>query len=262
VTFTFLPLRFEFRARETICFPPDKAANVLRGALGMALHDTPGWSAIFHPEASAGPSGFASPPRPFVFRVRHLDGVQIQPRMPFHVDMNVFRNDPADVVALRDAFAAFPGAELIAVGGSSVTLDLSPRAAPGAIEIDFLTPTELRHNNELVPRPEFPVLFARIRDRIANLRRLYGAGTLDLDFAGMDERAMQIRMTHCDIGQKQIERRSGRTGQSHPIGGFRGSARYEGPLGEFLPWLEAARHTGVGRQCVWGKGEIAVRGIT
>jgi len=33
-------------------------------------------------------------------------------------------------------------------------------------------------------------------------------------------------------------------------------AEYEGQLGEFIPYLEAAQWTGVGRQCVWGKGEI------
>ncbi len=54
------------------------------------------------------------------------------------------------------------------------------------------------------------------------------------------------------------ERRSGRTGKTHPIGGFIGSADYEGELAEFLPFLEAARWTGVGRQTVWGKGEISV----
>jgi hypothetical protein len=55
-----------------------------------------------------------------------------------------------------------------------------------------------------------------------------------------------------------IERRSSRTGQTHPIGGFQGTVEYTGPLDEFLPYLEAARWTGVGRQAVWGKGEIAV----
>jgi hypothetical protein len=53
-----------------------------------------------------------------------------------------------------------------------------------------------------------------------------------------------------------IERRSSRTGQVHPIGGFVGEAEYEGDLAEFVPYLHAARWTGVGRQTVWGKGEI------
>ena len=40
------------------------------------------------------------------------------------------------------------------------------------------------------------------------------------------------------------------------IGGFIGTAEYEGPVAEFLPILRAARWTGVGRHCVWGNGEI------
>jgi hypothetical protein len=56
-----------------------------------------------------------------------------------------------------------------------------------------------------------------------------------------------------------IRRRSSRTGQTHGIGGFTGFAEYEGDLAEFLPWLEAAQWTGVGRQSVWGKGEIRLQ---
>ena len=33
---------------------------------------------------------------------------------------------------------------------------------------------------------------------------------------------------------------------------------YRGDLAAFLPYLRAARWTGVGRQTVWGKGEIEV----
>jgi CRISPR-associated endoribonuclease Cas6 len=53
-------------------------------------------------------------------------------------------------------------------------------------------------------------------------------------------------------------RKSGRTGQVHPIGGFTSEAEYVGPLAEFLPWLRAARWVGVGRQTVWGKGDLRV----
>jgi len=44
----------------------------------------------------------------------------------------------------------------------------------------------------------------------------------------------------------------------HSLGGFTGEAEYEGDLAEFLPWLRAARWVGVGRQTVWGKGELRV----
>ncbi len=56
-----------------------------------------------------------------------------------------------------------------------------------------------------------------------------------------------------------MQRRSSRTGQTHSIGGFIGEAEYEGDLREFVPFLRAAKWTGVGRQTVWGKGEIEVK---
>jgi hypothetical protein len=65
-------------------------------------------------------------------------------------------------------------------------------------------------------------------------------------------------MTRCEIQHVDIVRRSSRTGQIHPIGGFVGDAEYEGELTEFVPVLSAAQWTGVGRQTVWGKGAIAV----
>jgi CRISPR/Cas system endoribonuclease Cas6 (RAMP superfamily) len=81
---------------------------------------------------------------------------------------------------------------------------------------------------------------------------------MDIDFRAMAERASLVRMTAVDMHFRNAARRSSRTGQRHAIGGFIGSAEYEGPLTEFIPWLEAATFTGVGRQTTWGKGEIRV----
>ena len=65
-------------------------------------------------------------------------------------------------------------------------------------------------------------------------------------------------MTRCDLRTTFAERTSGRTGQVHPLGGFVGDVEYVGSLGKFMPYLRAARWTGVGRQTVWGRGEIQV----
>ena len=64
-------------------------------------------------------------------------------------------------------------------------------------------------------------------------------------------------MTRCEIQHVDAERTSRATGQTHSLSGFTGSAEYEGEIAEFIPYLEIARWTGVGRQTVWGKGEIA-----
>lgn len=272
--FELLELRLDFRARDALHFPLGKAANVLRGAFGMALPRAAGdfGARLFAPPAPAdGPSGLADPPRPFAFRVRHLDGASLRPGEAFHAGLNLFTLDRA---AQDAAVAAFdyaagegfgPGRGRAALCGCSarpVSIDLAPRPhTPARIRVEFLSPTELKDEGRIAERPEFQILAARIRDRIGALRLLYGGGPLDLDFAAFGERAAAVRTIGCELHDVALERRSSRTGQTHPIGGFTGSADYEGELGEFLPYLEAARWTGVGRQAVWGKGEIAVSPI-
>lgn len=110
----------------------------------------------------------------------------------------------------------------------------------------------------MLREPLFGILMARIRDRISTLRALYGAGPLEMDFREFGERAAAVRLSSRDVRHVDAERQSRRTGQRHPLGGFVGTAAYEGDLAEFVPYLEAAAHTGVGRQTVWGKGEIAI----
>jgi|YNPNPStandDraft_1061719.scaffolds.fasta_scaffold23774_1 hypothetical protein len=311
-TFALYAFRFRFRAAESLCFPPGKAGNVVRGAFGTIfrklacvpecsdvrscpVRQTCPYARIFEPIASGrAPSGLADPPRPFLFRASHLDGRRLAAGEPFHFDVHIFElRDPALAYFVL-AFAQLareglgPGrrrAELVGVDqlasdrsvlaevfdGSSFTqggalapleLDLSPR--PGRVRrvrVRFLTPTELKEAGEPVERPEFRVLFARIRDRLSTLRALYGPGPLEIDFRGMGERAERVRLVRSALRRAETTRRSSRTGQRHPLGGFIGEAIYEGELAEFLPYLEAAQWTGVGRQTVWGKGVLEVAPI-
>jgi hypothetical protein len=142
-----------------------------------------------------------------------------------------------------------------------MTLSLAPEAERvERVRVRFVTPTELKSGQQLAERPEFGVLAGRIRDRLSTLRELYGEGTLQIDFRGFGERAARVKMTRCEIGRVEVARRSSRTGQVHPIGGFVGEAEYEGELGEFVPYLRAGKWVGVGRQTVWGKGRQTVWG--
>jgi hypothetical protein len=120
-------------------------------------------------------------------------------------------------------------------------------------------PTSRRESGD--DAPEFGILARRIRDRISTLRALYGSGPLDIDFKAFGECAAHIQMTRCEVSRVEAERVSKGTGQRHSLGGLTGFAEYEGELAAFLPYLEAARYTGVGRQTVWGKGEISVEEI-
>lgn len=221
----------------------------MRGAFGSALKrlDEKAYFAFFTPtapSAEALPSGLRDLPRPFVFRLRDSE-----------IGINLFRISSLDLVCrvmldLDLELAAHP--EILrlslAVPNGDATEDLQ------RLRIRFLTPTELKG----ATKPEFGPLLARIRDRVSTLRGLYGAGPLDLDFRAFGERAARVHLTRCELQTVDEERISKGTGQRHAIGGFTGVAEYEGLVAEFLPYLEAARWTGVGRQTVWGKGEIDV----
>jgi len=198
-----------------------------------------------------------------VFRAAHLDGTTADTEKQFWFDVNLFdtRDVPPKhfVSAFEELARSGLGprrgrADLASVEHLhrvSILLDDAP-ADVRRLRVEFKTPTELKGGD----RPEFGVLFARIRDRISTLRALYGSGALEIDFRAMGARAGAVNMTRCELRHVDAERRSSRTGQVHGIGGFVGVAEYEGELGEFLPYLEAARWAGVGRQCVWGKGEL------
>jgi len=269
--FELLRLRFSLRAEGRVRFQAI-AANTLRGAFGYALRDTAPeeFERIFSPRAPGrGPSGLADLPRPFVLRSRHLDGADFEAGQPFGFDAHLFdvRQPLAEVfttaiaeMGRRGIGEAAGRAALDGAEPAAITLSLAPGLQPiGVCAVDFLTPTELKSNDGLAGQPLFPVVFARVRDRIATLQSLYGERPFDLDFRGMGERAGAVGMTASEIRLVEAARRSSRTGQRHPIGGFIGSASYSGPLAEFVPWLQAAAFTGVGRQTTWGKGEIRVR---
>ena len=246
------------------------------------------YARIFEPASlGGGPSGLADWPRPFVFRAAHLDGAIIPDGRPFHFDLHVFLREPA-LAQFAQTFARLAedglgprrgrarltsvwlldrrdnpglqvhdGAALLADNPPPpLSVPLAPAAHVCEVRIDFVTPTELKSGEQLAARPEFPILFARIRDRISTLRALYGAGPLDIDFQAMGEQATSVQMTRCELRQVDVTRRSARTGRTHSLGGFVGSAVYHGELTAFIPFLETAYWTGVGRQTVWGKGEI------
>jgi CRISPR-associated endoribonuclease Cas6 len=246
-------------------FFPGPAGNIVRGALGTILRRvTPveDYARIFEPTSKgaggggAGPSGFADWPRPFVIRAASLDGQTIKPGDPFSFELNLFdMRNPALEQFIR-AFADW--AELRSVEHSQMALELSPGSkSVRHIRVEFQTPTELKTAAGVGPA-EFSVLLARARDRLSTLRSLYGAGPLEIDFRGLTDRARCVKTVRCELTPVALERRSSRTGQRHRIGGFIGSAEYEGDLAEFLPYLEAAHWTGVGRHCTWGNGQIRV----
>jgi hypothetical protein len=109
------------------------------------------------------------------------------------------------------------------------------------------------------------VVAARAVDRIAALTHFYAHPVWNWsDFISARRTllncAERLQLIQADLRPVAVNRRSSRTGQSYRLQGFVGQVRYRGPasaIQTLLPWLTAARFTGLGRHTVWGKGEIA-----
>ena len=126
-----------------------------------------------------------------------------------------------------------------------------------AIRIYFQTPTELKSDGEITEPQEFSILLGQICTRLNRIAALYGSSELNLDCRSLRSQAAGVALTGTSLRRVDISRRGTRSGQTHPIGGFVGSIDYAGDLTQFLPLLEAASFTGVGRHTVWGNGEIS-----
>jgi hypothetical protein len=223
--------------------------------LGLVLDEK-----IFRPRLISGPSGLLNPPLPFILRADHLNGSAFAAGETFEFDVHTFDRGGGVAPEIARAFGRVAGCGFRFESFSPAadySLDLaSPEPAQAAL-VRFLTPTELKGAGEVPDTAPFAILFARLRDRIATLRRIYGDGALEIDFRGLGQRAGKISNGHWDNMESRFaSRRSSRTGHRHAIGGLVGFAEYEGDLGEFAPWLRAACWTGVGRHTVWGNGQI------
>ncbi len=273
--------------RKLVCVPTCQDAKLCEE------RTTCPYARVFEPQESRGegPSGLADWPRPFVFRASHLDGSTVRQGEAFHFDVHIFDvRDPAlayfvlafaqlareglgpgraraDMAAVDQldqsgvtVARVFDG-ERVHMGELSAPIAVDMSEAPARVEqvhVRFVTPTELKSGHQVAERPEFGILFSRLRDRISTLRTLYGDGPLELDFRAIGERAAEVRLGRWLCPRTAVDRLSTRTGQRHFLGGFVGEVEYEGNLGEFMPYLRLGSWVGVGRQTVWGKGCVTV----
>lgn len=276
-TFEFSRFRFYLEAEKAVRFAPRSSANMIRGACGIFLRKTAPpeiYARLFEPGRDLGPapSGLTDWPRPFVFRTAGMEALAATPNRAFSFDLHLFDTRQPVLPYFEAAFAQWASsgigpartpARLLSTKplGSLCSIGLDPEPSPvDEVTLRFVTPTELKVAGQVAASAEFGILFARLRDRVSTLRALYGPGPLELDFRGMGARAASIRLVRSNLQWEKAQRTSSRTGQTHPLGGFTGEADYCGDLREFLPWLRTARWVGVGRQTVWGKGEVHVVG--
>jgi hypothetical protein len=88
-------------------------------------------------------------------------------------------------------------------------LSLAPCGFPVTkLLLRFLTPTEMKHQGNLVREPRFDVILARAHDRIAALARFYQDVPFDLDFRELAQRSRAIRLVRAQTTISNFERLS------------------------------------------------------
>ncbi len=243
-------------ARTSFAFAASAQVDAFRGALGAALHarGPEVYARWFDPRWTDGPSGYRDAPRPFVLR-----------RTESGLDLISFRKDESG----SEMPAAVDAAIRTVTGGHSVRgctvarLQLPTEGAEkdGVLRLNFVTPIELKSAGVVLERPEFFALMERLTERVWALGRMYQEWPEEFSFGDLLHAARYVKTLNWQWTRTDFKRRSARSGKVHAVGGFIGWAEYAGSLGRFLPLLEIGRWTGVGRQTVWGNGEIRIDGF-
>ncbi len=122
------------------------------------------------------------------------------------------------------------------------------------ITIRFLTPTRITAAGRLVHTPQFAPLFQRLVERVIELWRAYGEGEPPLSARELIAHAEGIHLLSDETRWIEVESRSGRTGKRIPIGGYMGSATYQGDLRPLMVWLLWSQCLHVGKNAVKGDG--------
>lgn len=144
--------------------------------------------------------------------------------------------------------------------GATEELDLTHRDGGGktdSVQVDLKTPLRFKREGRLSDGLPFETLVRLMLRRISSLMEAFGEGEPDLDYRGLVTRAGAVSADFCELRWIDWERYSNRQKLRMQLGGLTGAVTYRGLLEEFLPLLEFATKTHIGKQTSFGLGRIA-----
>jgi len=143
---------------------------------------------------------------------------------------------------------------------SPYTFALPPSSnlKPLTLDLLFLTPTRLKFDGNLSPKPEFHILYRNLLRRISLLSYFHCDKELDLDFKGLIERSREVKVQKEKLSWFDWERYSNRQETKMKMGGFIGSITFQGDLEPFLPFLLLGEHIHVGKGTSFGLGKYEI----
>jgi hypothetical protein len=128
------------------------------------------------------------------------------------------------------------------------------------VTLRFETPTRLKYAGHLNDKPEFHVLMRNLLRRLSALAACHCGFTLDLDFRGLIRQAEAVATRSADLRWVDWERYSARQDTRMTLGGFVGTATFEGDLAPFAPFLRLGEVVHVGKGTAFGLGKYRLTG--
>ena len=136
-----------------------------------------------------------------------------------------------------------------------LTLEKRPaEATANVLDVELLTPLRFKSNGHLEDELPFDQLVRLSLRRVSSLLGAFGDGEPSLDYRGLIDRAEAVRTGSKNLAWRDFERYSGRQKRRIPLGGLCGKVSYEGDIWEFLPLIEFATQTNIGKNTTFGLG--------
>ena len=141
--------------------------------------------------------------------------------------------------------------------------EIIPQSPKPFLKVNFVTPCSKLKSGRQIFTDEIPfyALFARLVDRVNELRNLYEHEDILINndytkdyIAYLKQLAKEIEWKKITGGKYQARRTSGRTGQKIYLDGFVGEMGYHGNFVPFQEYLNFLPHINVGRFNVFGCG--------
>lgn len=126
------------------------------------------------------------------------------------------------------------------------------------VTLEFLTPTRLRQDADLVVRPEFATLATALLRRISVLAEAHCGGQPPRDPRSILATARDVRVLNADLRWHDWERYSARQQTRMALGGFVGRVTLAGPLAPWWPLLRLGEVLHVGKGTAFGLGRYRI----
>lgn len=126
------------------------------------------------------------------------------------------------------------------------------------ISLNFITPTRIVVNGDLVVDLEFHHLIRSLLRRISTLSYFHYGKRMDIDFKGLIQRASSVKVRERNTKWHDWERYSTRQDTRMKMGGFIGNVIFEGDLTEFMPFIELGEILHAGKGTSFGLGRYRI----